>query len=778
MFKRLYLILFTLLVSVCANAYITPFYLNANELQGVAVSASMPMSGQVLGFNGSFWTPVNAASGGGGGGSGTVTSVGLALPTLFSISGSPITASGTLTGSFVSQAANLFLASPNGASGVPSMRAIVAADVPPLPYIASGIVPVTSGGTGTGTVFMQGSVIFAGPSGVHSQDNANFFWDDTNFRLGLGVSVPLQVLDVQASTATTTQVEQLTGYGLSNIGYRARHARGTIAAPTATQSGDLLSFYSGRGYGTTGFSSTSTGVINFTAAENFSDASMGTYQSFMTTAIGTTTAVERMRINTTGNVLIGSTTDNGVNQFQVTGSILSASTVAGANLTAAGHASLDLQIANNLSDLNSAATARTNLGLGTAAILNVTTTNTPNAIPETDINGNYISPGWVSGATKIITANYQILPTDTVILADTTAAPFSVSFPSPASHSRFKIIDKACKFGTNQLTVVPHASEAIQNVSASQLLSSNCGNYEYSAFDGANWYKSSAASNLASRTFISSGSWTVPGGVTQVILKGFGASSGSGGGGAGGGGSTASGAGGGGAGNSGGYAPMIFEGASVPPGSVITITIGAGGSGGTGGTPAAANASGSTGGNGGSGNTGGNTTFGTVGYFQGAQQTGGGGNGGTISAGGSGGTIVSQAVNDFNSAGGGAGGGPATAATFGGFQGFSVTAGRVSAGTGGASGGVNGGGGGGASGSIWLGDVGSVGSLPTSASGAAAGGTGNGGFTGITTTLGGSASGGTGGGGGGLLSISGTAGGAGGAGGAGSNGQLTIMWSE
>ncbi|HYE59427.1 MAG TPA: hypothetical protein VD948_13020 [Rhodothermales bacterium] len=47
----------------------------------------------------------------------------------------------------------------------------------------SGILPVAAGGSGTGTAFTQGSVVFAGASGTYSQDNASFFFDDTNNRL-------------------------------------------------------------------------------------------------------------------------------------------------------------------------------------------------------------------------------------------------------------------------------------------------------------------------------------------------------------------------------------------------------------------------------------------------------------------------------------------------------------------------------------------------------------------------------------------------------------------
>lgn len=64
-------------------------------------------------------------------GGGSVLSVALALPSsIFTISGSPVTTSGTLTGTFASQSQNLFFASPNGSSGVPSMRAIVGVDLP------------------------------------------------------------------------------------------------------------------------------------------------------------------------------------------------------------------------------------------------------------------------------------------------------------------------------------------------------------------------------------------------------------------------------------------------------------------------------------------------------------------------------------------------------------------------------------------------------------------------------------------------------------------------
>src|SRR5690606_34828210 len=80
-------------------------------------------NGQVLTWDdGPSWVTPGAG--------GTVTSVALAAPSIFSVSGSPVTVSGTLTLNLVNQTQNTFFAAPNGSAGTPSFRAIVAADIP------------------------------------------------------------------------------------------------------------------------------------------------------------------------------------------------------------------------------------------------------------------------------------------------------------------------------------------------------------------------------------------------------------------------------------------------------------------------------------------------------------------------------------------------------------------------------------------------------------------------------------------------------------------------
>jgi hypothetical protein len=71
-------------------------------------------------YTGSVWTTFSA-------GSGSVTSVGLALPSIFTVTGSPVTTSGTLTATLAAQAANTIFAGPSTGSASPTFRALALA---------------------------------------------------------------------------------------------------------------------------------------------------------------------------------------------------------------------------------------------------------------------------------------------------------------------------------------------------------------------------------------------------------------------------------------------------------------------------------------------------------------------------------------------------------------------------------------------------------------------------------------------------------------------------
>jgi hypothetical protein len=98
------------------------------NLSGFLVRLAATSDGQVLTLASGI--PSWAAPSGGGG---SVTSVGMTVPSIMSVSGSPITGSGTLAVSLTNQNANVIFSGPtNGAAATPTFRSLVAADIPDL----------------------------------------------------------------------------------------------------------------------------------------------------------------------------------------------------------------------------------------------------------------------------------------------------------------------------------------------------------------------------------------------------------------------------------------------------------------------------------------------------------------------------------------------------------------------------------------------------------------------------------------------------------------------
>ena len=113
------------------------------------------------------------------GGGGTVTAVTATSPVASSGGTAPdISLSsgyGDTLNPYASKTANFFLAAPNGSAGVPSFRAIVAADIPTLNQNTSGTaaglsatLAVASGGTGVTTTPANGALLIGNGSGYSS----------------------------------------------------------------------------------------------------------------------------------------------------------------------------------------------------------------------------------------------------------------------------------------------------------------------------------------------------------------------------------------------------------------------------------------------------------------------------------------------------------------------------------------------------------------------------------------------------------------------------------
>lgn len=160
----------------------TPTYraLVAADLPTVTVSkggtglSTTPSNGQLLigtgsGFNlatltaGTGMTITNSAGSvilASSGLGGTVTSVGLSLPSIFTVTNSPVTSSGTIAVALSPETAGTVLAAPSTAAGTPSFRAIASTD---LPTIA-----ISGGGTGATTASAALTNLGAAASGANA----------------------------------------------------------------------------------------------------------------------------------------------------------------------------------------------------------------------------------------------------------------------------------------------------------------------------------------------------------------------------------------------------------------------------------------------------------------------------------------------------------------------------------------------------------------------------------------------------------------------------------
>jgi len=164
------------------------------------------------------------------GGGGTVTSVGFSdasTTPIYSISGSPVTTSGTLTQTLSTQSANTVFAGPSsGSAAQPAFRALVAADVPTLNQN-------TTGNAATATSATTATNLAGGAAG------------SVPYQTGSGATSPLaigtagQVLDVNAG-ATAPQWVAQSSLAVGTATNLAGGAAGSLPQQTGSGATSLL----------------------------------------------------------------------------------------------------------------------------------------------------------------------------------------------------------------------------------------------------------------------------------------------------------------------------------------------------------------------------------------------------------------------------------------------------------------------------------------------------------------------------------------------------------
>lgn len=135
-------------------------------------------------------------------GNGTVTSVGLSMPNVFSVANSPVTTSATLTVTLATQAANLIFAGPTtGSAAAPTFRSIVLADLPNI--------TLAKGGTGS-TIFTASRVVVVN-SGSTALEASAVTTTELGYLSGVTSAIQTQLNSKQATITVLPIVNGGTG---------------------------------------------------------------------------------------------------------------------------------------------------------------------------------------------------------------------------------------------------------------------------------------------------------------------------------------------------------------------------------------------------------------------------------------------------------------------------------------------------------------------------------------------------------------------------------------
>ena len=121
----------------------------------------------------------------------------------------------------------------------------------------TGVLPIANGGTNNSSAYTAGSVIFSDGTKL-TQDNTNFYWDDTNNRLGIGTSTPAHRLNVINSASSSVWGAEIENTHSSNKNILILKGTASIAAAHPTIS------YGNAGFGTQQKTNTANNSANFT----------------------------------------------------------------------------------------------------------------------------------------------------------------------------------------------------------------------------------------------------------------------------------------------------------------------------------------------------------------------------------------------------------------------------------------------------------------------------------------------------------------------------------
>jgi hypothetical protein len=300
------------------------------------------------------------------------------------------TAYGDTQNPYASKTANYVLASPNGSAGVPTFRALVAAD---LPSLSGSYIPYT---------------------GASSAIDLNAQTVTNIAHLGINTTtVPTILMRAFGDNNSGSRIA-VRGYSsnASSSSMRVTKFRGTYAAPQAPQSGDSLGKFELAGYGTTSSEGYPQASYEGVATEAWGATARGTKALFKVTPNTTTTQVTALTIDQDSTATFASTvTANGVLLTGNTGTVTSVAATAGTGISVTGSpitTSGTLNITNTAPDQTVVLTAGTGISTsGTYPNFTITNTSPSSGGTVTSVTGTapVVSSGGNTPAISMAAAN-------------------------------------------------------------------------------------------------------------------------------------------------------------------------------------------------------------------------------------------------------------------------------------------------------------------------------------------------------------------------------------